>query len=99
MVRFYVGNIKFEATQEDLRDFFDSYAVADVKLMLDRDTGKPRGFGFVEIDGVTAEQIVSEFDGREFMGRKLTVNEARPMEKRGGGKRRDDRRDRRDRDW
>ncbi len=82
--RLYVGNLSFNATEVDIRDLFsESGAVAEAKLVMDRETGRPRGFGFVEMStDAEATQAINNLNGREFMGRALTVNEA---QERGGG--------------
>jgi RNA recognition motif-containing protein len=80
--KIYVGNLPFKATEEDLRELFAQYgSVESVRLITDRDTGRPRGFGFVEMsDG--ANEAIAELNEREFEGRNLKVNEARPREDR-----------------
>ena len=83
--RRYVGNLSFDTTEMDVRDLFTQFGtVAEAKLVTDRETGRPRGFGFVEM-GTDAEatKAISELNGREFQGRALTVNEA--QERSGGG--------------
>jgi RNA recognition motif-containing protein len=81
--KIYVGNLAWSATEAELRDLFSSYGdVASVAIITDRDTGRSRGFGFVELDG-DADKAISELDGRELGGRALRVNEA--QDKRGGG--------------
>ncbi|KKW46593.1 MAG: RNA-binding protein RNP-1 [Parcubacteria group bacterium GW2011_GWB1_56_8] len=79
MPRFYVGNISYDATEFDLRDFFSDYEVVDVKVLYDKETKRSRGFGFVEVSDATAEEIIADLDGREFMGREARVNEAEPQ--------------------
>ena len=86
----YVGNLSYEVTQEDLSEVFAEYGtVKRVHLPTDRETGRMRGFAFVEMDSETEEaSAISELDGAEWMGRELKVNQARPREKResfGGG--------------
>jgi RNA recognition motif-containing protein len=85
--RLYVGNLSFNATEMDLRDLFaDSGTVAEAKLVMDRDTGRPRGFGFVEMStDAEAATAISNLNGREYMGRPLTVNEAQERSGGGGG--------------
>jgi RNA recognition motif-containing protein len=84
----YVGNLPFQTTADDLRETFAQYgAVSRAQVITDRDTGRSRGFGFVEMDS-GAEEAVANLNGAEFQGRTLTVNEARPREERprtGGG--------------
>src|SRR6478672_8843419 len=81
----YVGNLPFTTTQDDLREAFAQFgAVARVQVITDRETGRSRGFGFVEMDD-GAEEAVTKMNGASFQGRTLTVNEARPREPRPGG--------------
>jgi RNA recognition motif-containing protein len=94
-MKMYVGNLSFESTENDLQDLFEPHGtVNEVHLMMDRMTGKSRGFAFVTMnDGAQANAAMSALNGRELNGRTLTVNEARPREERpfggggGGGKR------------
>lgn len=86
-MKLYVGNLSFQTTSEDLRSYFSQVgAVESAQVVEDRDTGRSRGFGFVEFssreDGTRA---IETFHGTEFNGRTLTVNEARPREERNGG--------------
>lgn len=82
----YVGNLPFSATEEELRELFEPHgAVRSVKLINDRDTGRPRGFGFVEMDSTAAEMAIQSLNGQEFGGRTLRINEARARA--GGGPR------------
>jgi RNA recognition motif-containing protein len=83
--RLYVGNMSFTTTEMDLRDLFaQAGTVADIKVMLDRETGRPRGFAFVEMSSpAEAQSAIAQFNGREFGGRALKVNEA---EERAGAK-------------
>jgi cold-inducible RNA-binding protein len=85
--RLYVGNLSFNATELDLRDLFaQSGTVVDAKLVTDRETGRPRGFGFVEMSSdAEATAAISSLNGREFQGRALTVNEAQERSGGGGG--------------
>jgi RNA recognition motif-containing protein len=78
----YVGNLPFSATETAVHDLFSAYGtVESVKLITDRETGRPRGFGFVEMaDG--ADEAISSLDKQDFGGRPLTVNLARPREER-----------------
>jgi RNA recognition motif-containing protein len=76
--KLYVGNLPFGATEDDVRELFEQYgSVHSVKLIMDRDTGIPRGFGFVEMDADVAPAAISALDGSNFQGRPLRVNEAR----------------------
>jgi RNA recognition motif-containing protein len=83
--RLYVGNLPFSATEEDLRALFGRHgAVVGVDLILERETGRPRGFGFVEMeDSLEAAAAIESLDGSDLDGRNLKVNEA--QERRGGG--------------
>ena len=86
-MKIYVGNLNFASTDGGLRDLFGEHGeVEDVRIVTDRDTGRSRGFGFVTMpDHDQAQAAISAIDGREFDGRTLKVNEARPREDRGGG--------------
>ena len=83
----YVGNLSYQVTQEDLTEVFQDYGtVKRVQLPTDRETGKMRGFGFVELDTEEEEAAAIEaLDGAEWMGRDIKVNKAKPRENRGGG--------------
>lgn len=86
MTRIYVGNLPFSATQDELRTLFEQHGtVENVDLIQDRETGRPRGFGFVEMAESDAQSAIQALDGQEMDGRNLRVNEARPREPRGGG--------------
>ncbi len=83
--RLYVGNLPFDATTEDVRTAFEAFGtVHDVSLVTDRDTGRPRGFGFVEMDDQAASAAIEGLNNKDFGGRDLTVNEAR--ERNSGGR-------------
>jgi cold-inducible RNA-binding protein len=93
-MKLYVGNLSFETTENDLQDLFEQHGeVSEVKLMMDRMTGKSRGFAFVTMnDNTQAAAAMSATNGKDLNGRNLTVNEARPREERprpqgGGGNR------------
>ncbi|MDY7020859.1 MAG: RNA-binding protein [Cyanobacteriota bacterium] len=92
----YIGNLAYEVTEDDLRSVFTEYgAVQRVSIPTDRETGRPRGFAFVEMKEDTEEDAAIEaLDGAEWMGRDLKVNKARPREKKnnsfGGGRGRRD---------
>lgn len=76
--RIYVGNLPYTSTEEDIRQLFESHGpVVSVALINDRETGRPRGFGFVEMAGNDADTAIEGLNGTEFGGRTLTVNEAR----------------------
>ena len=85
--KLYVGNLSFRTTSDELRDLFSQAGeVESASVIEDRDTGRSRGFGFVEMvtpEGATA--AIEQFNGKDFGGRNLTVNEARPKADRGGG--------------
>lgn len=80
MTNIYVGNLSFKATEEDLRQAFAQYGeVAAVNLVKDRETGRSRGFAFVEMpDGEQAKQAIEHLNLADIAGRRVTVNEARP---------------------
>ena len=83
--RIYVGNLPFSATEDDIRSLFAEHGdVLSVSLITDRDTGSPRGFGFVEMDDAGAQAAIEGLNDKEFGGRNLTVNEAREKRDRGG---------------
>lgn len=86
----YVGNLPYNTTADDLREAFSQYGtVSRAQVVSDRETGRSRGFGFVEMDS-GAEEAIEALNGAPFQGRTLTVNEARPREERprnGGGSR------------
>lgn len=85
--RLYVGNLPFDATTDGVRAAFEAFGtVHDVTLVTDRDTGRPRGFGFVEMDAAAAGAAIEGLNNKDFGGRDLTVNEAR--DKSSGGHRR-----------
>ena len=83
----YVGNLSFEATEADLEQAFGEFGdVASVNIIKDRDTGRPRGFAFVEMrDSQSGKQAIDNLNEQQIAGRAVTVNEARPRENRGGG--------------
>jgi RNA recognition motif-containing protein len=83
-VNIYVSNLAYNATDDDLRQLFESYGEVDtIRIITDRDTGQSRGFGFVEMpDSATAKAAIQGLQGKELGGRTLTVNEARPREPR-----------------
>ncbi len=87
--RIYVGNLSYQTTEDDLNNLFEQIgAVESVSLITDRDTGRSKGFGFVEMDDELAEKAIAQLNGSELDGRTLTVNEARPRTERsnrGGG--------------
>jgi len=86
----YVGNLSFEATEDDVRSAFEQYGTVNtVNIVADRETGRPRGFAFVEMaDGAEAKQAIEHVNLTQIAGRAVTVNEARPKTdrpRRGGG--------------
>jgi len=83
----FVGNLDFSTTEDDLRQLFATYGQVDrVSIMTDRDTGRSRGFGFVEMSSSEdGEKAIAALNGSQLGGRKLNVNEARPKTERGGG--------------
>lgn len=90
MTSIYVGNLAYTATEEDLRQAFSQFGeVASVNVIMDRETGRPRGFAFVEMpNGTEAATAIKELNLAEISGRAVTVNEARPktnQPRRGGG--------------
>ncbi|MDB9494936.1 RNA-binding protein [Spirulina major CS-329] len=80
----YVGNLSYDVTQDDIKEVFSDYGtVKRVHLPTDRETGRMRGFAFVEMEGSEEEQkAIETLDGAEWMGRNIKVNEARPRENR-----------------
>ena len=90
MTKLYVGNLPFSATEESVRALFAPHGSVDkVSLITDRDTGRPRGFGFVEMSTADASRAMQALNGKDFQGRALKVNEAQERERsgnsRGGG--------------
>ncbi|HAV91849.1 TPA: RNA-binding protein [candidate division WOR-3 bacterium] len=90
-MKIYVGNLSYTCTEEDLKREFEVYgAVTSVTLIKDRETNKPRGFGFIEMADEDGKKAIDTMNGKDVMGRNLVVNEARPKESRGNdGPRRD----------
>ncbi len=86
-MKIYVGNLPFSSSENDVRDLFSEHGqVNDVAIIMDRDTGRPRGFGFVEMPSDDeATNAISKLNGFDLDGRQLNVNEAKPRENRGGG--------------
>ncbi len=85
--KMYVGNLPFSATSEDITSLFSEYGgVTDVFLPIDRDSGRPRGFAFVTMDSSNAmDAAIRGLNGKEYGGRNLSINEARPKEERPSG--------------
>ena len=85
----YVGNLSFDVTESDLRNAFEAFGqIAEVRLIMDKFSGKPKGFGFIEMPAAEeAKKAIAEMDGKDLMGRPIKVNEAKPKTDapRGGG--------------
>ena len=88
-MQIYVGNLAFTATEAEVRQLFEGYGTVDtVRLLTDRETGQPRGFGFVEMpNGTEARAAIAGLNGTDLGGRPLTITEARPREERGESRR------------
>ena len=87
MKNIFVGNLSFQTTELDIRSLFESYGTVDrISVVTDRDTGKPKGFGFVEManDG-EGDKAIAALNGQELDGRALTINESRPTSESGAG--------------
>ena len=86
--KLYVGNLAFQTTSQELQELFgQAGTVQSASVVEDRDTGRSRGFGFVEMSSQEeATSAIAQFNGKEVGGRALTVNEAKPRENRGGGR-------------
>ena len=87
MFNIYVGNLSFDSTEDEIRDLFAAHGeVLRVNLITDRDTGRPRGFGFVEMaDASQGKTAIEQVNGVDLGGRSLTVNEAKPRPSRSAG--------------
>ncbi len=86
MTKLYVGNLPFSATEEAVRTLFAKHGTVEkVSLITDRETGRPRGFGFVEMSNADASRAMQALNGVDFDGRALRVNEAQDRERSGGG--------------
>ncbi len=87
MKNLFVGNMNFQTTESDLRALFEQFGeITRIQVMTDRETGRSRGFGFVEMaDDEAAAQAIAALNGKELDGRALNVNEARPKPERSGG--------------
>ncbi len=91
--KLYVGNLPYSTTEAQIRTLFaEAGEITEISLITDRETGRPKGFGFVEMaTEEAAQEAIKRFNGYTLDNRNLTVNEARPREERPGGGRRDDR--------
>lgn len=87
MKKIFVGNLSFSSTEGDIRELFEQFGTVDsVAILTDRDTGRSRGFGFVEMsDNGEADRAIQSLNGKNLGGRPLNVNEARPKTEGGGG--------------
>jgi cold-inducible RNA-binding protein len=87
MKNIFVGNLSFGATEDAVRSMFEAYGTVDrVNVVTDRETGRARGFGFVEMSvDAEAERAIAALNGRDLDGRALNINEAKPKEQRSGG--------------
>ena len=86
MTKLYVGNLPFSATDDSVRELFSKHGTVEkVSLITDRDTGRPRGFGFVEMSNADASRAMQALNGADLDGRALKVNEAQDRERSGGG--------------
>jgi RNA recognition motif-containing protein len=86
MTKLYVGNLPFSATEEAVRALFSAHGTVEkVSLINDRDTGRPRGFGFVEMNNADASRAMQSLNGQEMDGRALKINEAQDKPRSGGG--------------
>jgi len=84
--KIYVGNLPFSATEDEIKDLFgQDGTVHSVALINDRETGRPRGFGFIEVDDDALSAMIQNLDGKEMDGRALRVNEAQDRPRGGGG--------------
>jgi RNA recognition motif-containing protein len=86
VTKLYVGNLPFTATEDAVRTLFTAHGTVEkVSLITDRDTGRPRGFGFVEMSNADASRAMQALNGKDFDGRPLKVNEAQDKDRSGGG--------------
>ena len=86
MKKIYVGNLSWGTTEADLEKLFSSFgSVQSAAVISDRETGRSRGFGFIEMDDADAEKAIADLDGRDLDGRALRVNEAQEKRRGGGG--------------
>ena len=86
MTKLFVGNLPFSATEQSVRALFEPHGtIESLALINDRDTGRPRGFGFIEMPSSDASKAMQALNGKDFEGRALKVNEAQSKERNGGG--------------
>ena len=86
MTKLFIGNLPFSATEQSVRALFEPHgAIESLALINDRDTGRPRGFGFIEMSSADASKAMQALNGKDFEGRSLKVNEAQAKERSGGG--------------
>jgi RNA recognition motif-containing protein len=86
MTKLYVGNLPFTATEESVRNLFAPHGTVEkISLITDRDSGQPRGFGFVEMSSADASRAMQALNGADFGGRPLKINEAQDKPRSGGG--------------
>ena len=86
MTKLFVGNLSFDTTEDSLRTLFSTHGtVESAKIIMDRDTGRPRGFAFVEMSNADASRAIQALDGKDFEGRSIKVNEAQDKPRGGGG--------------
>jgi RNA recognition motif-containing protein len=88
LMRLYIGNMSYDMTEDDVRQMLSAHGeVASVDLITDRDTGRPKGFGFADMpNDAEAQAAISALNETEVQGRTIKVNQARPREERGGGR-------------
>lgn len=88
MTKLFVGNLPFSATEQSVRALFEPHGtIESLALINDRDTGRPRGFGFIEMPNADASKAIQALNGKDFEGRALKVSEAQAKERSGGGNR------------
>ena len=86
MTKLFVGNLPFSATEQSVRALFEPHGtIESLALINDRETGRPRGFGFIEMSNADASKAMQALNGKDFEGRALKVNEAQSKERNGGG--------------